>query len=336
MTYSLGWIGQARPQEALNALLGSQAVPPPNPYEPLPFYFSGQSALDRFIAERDKMLDANRELVERAHVYYLLDLPTLRETFTQLKSLSFDIDAIRPYSLGTSYPTQTYFDDLLTEMEARLASLVCPLWEPVYSSFSFEKDVLFRKGTPLTPLPYSAPCDFTKDSIKLFFFQEIYHFTWSYSYEEEDLRDEEFIEWFEEEACTDWSKQDVQGEPYGSASWRAEEDDAYETTRKENMEALMALPFPRQFLIWTARYGCHNRFECVAYSASLGYLFQKLLKRFQFILGWAVLKAWRPYKQRKAARFISLALWFAYYKSEGFYPNRVLPFKQLILSNQSH
>jgi len=74
MSYSLDWIGQAKPQETLEALTGKPLY---NPYKPLKFWFCGQAETDGFIKKKDEL--------DRSFLYDILDVPTLRHPYEPLK-----------------------------------------------------------------------------------------------------------------------------------------------------------------------------------------------------------------------------------------------------------
>lgn len=87
-----------------------------------------------------------------------------------------------------------------------------------------------------------------------------------------DMTKEEFMEVYNQYACTDWSKMDEDGNPFEGEYWTASEgsderNNASELTRKKNGECLFDLPYPKLFVLYTAiDLGCSNRMECVRYS----------------------------------------------------------------------
>ena len=81
---------------------------------------------------------------------------------------------------------------------------------------------------------------------------------------------EALIEYLDEHCCSDWSKQDENGECYGG-HWAEPEgseryENAYEWSRRDNLEALSKLPYPSRAIIWTVEWGCSIRQECVAFT----------------------------------------------------------------------
>ncbi len=80
-------------------------------------------------------------------------------------------------------------------------------------------------------------------------------------------------EYLDDHCCSDWSKQDEHGECYGG-HWKAEEgtearENAYEWSRRDNLNALSALPYPAWAIIWTVEWGCSTRNESVAFTVFL-------------------------------------------------------------------
>lgn len=103
--------------------------------------------------------------------------------------------------------------------------------------------------------------------------------------DDKSMSKEEFVEWAEGNACSDWSKQDEHGECYGGY-WKYPEDseeyeNAYDLSREKNLKLLSELTvslcyednLSYKFLQWTVDYGCSNRLESVRYSANLAYWF---------------------------------------------------------------
>lgn len=90
-------------------------------------------------------------------------------------------------------------------------------------------------------------------------------------YEENDqLTYDEFNDIFQNTACTEWSKQDENGESY-VGFWKAEEGsyektNAWNLTRDKNCKALYNLPYPKYLLIESIKFGCSKRLECVRFS----------------------------------------------------------------------
>lgn len=85
---------------------------------------------------------------------------------------------------------------------------------------------------------------------------------------------EEFMEKYDNEACSDWCKKDRHGKCYGGY-WRYpegsyEKEHAWELSRKDNGQGLWELLNPHNFIFQTIKIGCNNRRESVRYSNFLG------------------------------------------------------------------
>ena len=81
---------------------------------------------------------------------------------------------------------------------------------------------------------------------------------------------EEFYQEYDELACSDWSKQDREGECYGGF-YKYPEDSyerihAYDLSRADNGKGLWELPYPKEVVMETVELGCYNRMESVNYS----------------------------------------------------------------------
>jgi hypothetical protein len=96
---------------------------------------------------------------------------------------------------------------------------------------------------------------------------------------------EEWNSWFDENACSDWCKQDVHGVCYGGA-WQEENTNpdryknAYQICRDENSKALWELTkiYPHTFIKETIKIGCSNRNESVPYTVLLCEWMKRKLK----------------------------------------------------------
>lgn len=90
---------------------------------------------------------------------------------------------------------------------------------------------------------------------------------------------ETFLELYEDEACTEWSKMTDHGECFGGFWDYPEDSIEYENkwnlTRNYNGRKLYQLPFPKRFLIETMKIGCNNRMESVRYSNFIGVWMQR-------------------------------------------------------------
>jgi hypothetical protein len=80
----------------------------------------------------------------------------------------------------------------------------------------------------------------------------------------------EFLEQYDEIACSDWSKMQPDGESFGGyynyPEDSYEKQNAYQLTRDHNGQALWELPYPKTFIIKTISLGCSSRQESVRYS----------------------------------------------------------------------
>ena len=82
--------------------------------------------------------------------------------------------------------------------------------------------------------------------------------------------DKEFMEWLNDNCCSDWYKQDRHGECFGGF-WKypegsEERENASTLSGEDNFKGLCELPFSREIIKKTIQYGCSNRFESVRYS----------------------------------------------------------------------
>lgn len=88
--------------------------------------------------------------------------------------------------------------------------------------------------------------------------------------EKNTLTKTEFYERFDEETCSDWSKQDQYGNcfegfwSYDPKSYQ--KDNAYTLSRIVNCEALLNLPYSHELIFKTIEIGCCNRMESVRYT----------------------------------------------------------------------
>jgi len=98
-----------------------------------------------------------------------------------------------------------------------------------------------------------------------------------------------FGKWFDDNACTDWSKMDVQGECFGGF-WHSEDLDerknAWELTREANLNALIALPYPFQVIQRTIEIGCSTRRESVPYTVLCCEWLKQKMEHMRGIPGW--------------------------------------------------
>jgi hypothetical protein len=84
-----------------------------------------------------------------------------------------------------------------------------------------------------------------------------------------DMNDNEFINKFDDVSCSDWSKMDRNGNSFGGF-WKCDEyQNAYDLSYNDNRNALLELPYPREFILETVEIGCNNRMESVRYTNTL-------------------------------------------------------------------
>ncbi len=96
----------------------------------------------------------------------------------------------------------------------------------------------------------------------------------------ENMSDEAFGKWLDDNLCTDWNKQSTTGKYYGGPYWKADEgteeyENAYRLTGLMNRRALMALPFHRSLIKESIRLGCNSRMESVKYTNSFCVWFER-------------------------------------------------------------
>jgi len=94
---------------------------------------------------------------------------------------------------------------------------------------------------------------------------------WNDTKENERLADDEVMrELLDDLLCSDWSKMDRNGNPFGGfydfAKGTEERENAYYLTGQDNIDALLALPYPRAFIVETTKIGCASRQESVRHS----------------------------------------------------------------------
>ncbi len=95
---------------------------------------------------------------------------------------------------------------------------------------------------------------------------------------------EEFLDLFEDQACTDWKKMDEHGVCFGGfyayPDGSYEKENAWELTGLRNCKKMWELPFPKRALLMTMKLGCDQREESVADSNSMCVYLQR--KRAQY------------------------------------------------------
>ena len=83
---------------------------------------------------------------------------------------------------------------------------------------------------------------------------------------DQTMTDKEFKEWFDENACTDWNKQQPNGEYFGGF-WNDKScSNASVLTRQHNFDELIKLPYSRKLICETIDIGCCNRIESVRFT----------------------------------------------------------------------
>ena len=93
---------------------------------------------------------------------------------------------------------------------------------------------------------------------------------------------EDFFEKCSNTCCSDWAKQDRNGECFGGF-WITDKENAWELTRQDNFEGLYMLPFPHDLIFRTIDIGCGNRMESVRYSNFLCYWIEQKMKQIGMI-----------------------------------------------------
>ena len=76
------------------------------------------------------------------------------------------------------------------------------------------------------------------------------------------LTTQEFWEAFDCEACSDWSKMQPDGTPFGGA-WLTDKSNAWNLTRLQNFVCLAELQFPRRTILYAIDFLCGRRCESV-------------------------------------------------------------------------
>jgi hypothetical protein len=118
-----------------------------------------------------------------------------------------------------------------------------------------------------------------------------YHFNENVKYwkeTEQPMSLDEFLQLYNDTACTDWNKKDAHGESFGGF-WKypegsPEKEKAYDLTRDANGRALWRLPFPKRFLIKSIDIGCETRMESVRYSNFLGVWMERKMVQEAFMV----------------------------------------------------
>ena len=136
----------------------------------------------------------------------------------------------------------------------------------------FYKEIIFRRKKNQCHNGFYYTHDIGKFRAQHSFFRELGDLYHDYS-----MNVDEFREWFEDNACTEWNKQTPDGEYFGG-HWETENDRgmtgrevkyASDQTKKDNINALVRLPFSYKLIRKTILIGCGNRRESVAYSSFL-------------------------------------------------------------------
>jgi len=299
-------------------------------YTPLKFWFCGRSSED-LAAKRAELHERYAESLAALSALDSIASPKmLQKIYNDLEAMASEYDALRFSNASVRSfwpPLRGSFQDELIYIQTRIELLTRRHWYALHLTLG--RPFLLNQGDPIPGTPYTSPVAITPSFLALPTFQHLYTTYWRYPITEGEMTKETFMTRYKDEACSDWSKKDAHGKCFGSASWLANDLDAYQITRKENGEALWDLPYPKAYLLWAGLvHGCGNRMESVAYAAALAHVMERAVTLTQRFLGWKVLQAWRVYRRHRAAGFLGDALWFAYYRLWGFFQRIVLPRRQ--------
>lgn len=146
--------------------------------------------------------------------------------------------------------------------------------------FSKDIDDINKRINNFAPQEFSTPIIMSKDDIvngynlfnidyNIMAYDDFvkYKKMWN---DDEKMSHEEFINEYQDTACSDWNKMDEHGECF-AGFWEYpdgshEKENASGLTRDKNGECLWLLPYPKKFVLETILLGCNNRQECVKYS----------------------------------------------------------------------
>jgi hypothetical protein len=85
-------------------------------------------------------------------------------------------------------------------------------------------------------------------------------------YDDDTMTDEEFGIWFFSNICSEWGKQQPNGEFFGGFYDDETCENAWDLTRQQNLDELIKLPYSRKLICKTIKIGCNNRMESVRYT----------------------------------------------------------------------
>lgn len=151
----------------------------------------------------------------------------------------------------------------LAYIKARKQQLICE--EDVRAKRYYENHLCFTEDETVNGYRLTSVDLSTRIEFETFL---LIHEEWDSG--DKDMDDVKFVQWLEENCCTDWNKQDRHGTCFGGF-WRCEEgtyehDNAYTLSREDNFKGLCELPFPRRIIMETINWGCKTREESVRFS----------------------------------------------------------------------
>jgi hypothetical protein len=210
-------------------------------------------------------IDAIRESFPRYEE--LVELSSNLETYEQVcvyEAIFLEYRAFVQGRLLFGSPAWEVFGrSALTYIKARKQQLICE--EDVRAKRYYEKHLSFTEDETVNGYRLMSVDLSTRIEFETFLF---IHEQWDNG--DKDMDDVKFVQWLEENCCTDWNKQDRHGTCFGGF-WRCEKgtyehDNAYTLSREDNFKGLCELPFPRWIIMETVNWGCHTREESVRFS----------------------------------------------------------------------
>lgn len=189
-----------------------------------------------------------------------------------------------------SWPIDMLFkyDELLNDIGRRRAAISRPIFIfPFFDPYGDLRSELNRMSEKKSPTWFRIPIVLNKtEQVNGFLLERMedsvdeQYFPYSYFLKLEELFNtpntmtkEEFIDKFDHTVCTDWGKQDENGECFGGF-WKYPEGsyehvNAHALTQQANGAALFNLPYSHALILETIELGCRNRRESVKYSNSV-------------------------------------------------------------------
>lgn len=219
---------------------------------PLTFWFPKVPDLDEII---DSYPHRN-DICKRLDIVETLGLDQLRQLETDLIEFKNYVDGKRARMNFTMYSTFSK-DFELIESRKSILLIQSDLFAYRYYTYPIkttEDEIVngYKLYNEQVKMDYDVFLNLVKRCIK------------------QQPNDNKFKKWLNKHLCTDWCKQDRDGEPYGGF-WKYDKgtyeyDNAYILSKKDNIKGLMKLLYPRNFIKWTINLGCRNRMESVRYT----------------------------------------------------------------------